>query len=152
MTARITAASVPIKFNDGVEYLYSPLTDKDIDEMDEWLQARSIENARNSLAPGLSAEERQETLSIAIRDSLGITMLSGIGAKMVATVAGMTRLVWQGVKKNHPDVTIEQLRSHLLHPENIREANRVFESTNAVPEGKLKNGQRTKLAKKRKHR
>lgn len=140
MTARVTAAATPLVMNDGTRLQFSPLTDRDIDEIDEWLQARVIDNAQRSLGPSLSQAERDEVLSAAARESLTISMVSPIGARMLATIAGMTRLLWQSVKRNHPEVTEDDLRRHMSNPDNIHRVNTAFAKTNTSPAQKKSAG------------
>lgn len=151
----ITAASYPLDLADGTTYQFSPLTDKDIDEIDGWLQARVIENARRSLTPDMTQAERDELQSLAIRESLSVSLISPQGARMLATVQGMTRLVWQSVKRNHPGVTEDQIRAHMLSPENIQRANAAFSKVNnsgsktETQRAGPKKGQRRKPARRR---
>lgn len=115
----------------------SPMTDQDISEMDAWIQARMIRNARASLDPNLSEKEREETMRVAMSTALTLTWMSGIGAKMIGTVDGLARLVWQAIHRNHPDKTVEDIRRLLLTKENIEEANRAFTAANPRPDGVL---------------
>ncbi len=134
MTARLTAAAAPLKFDDGTSYQFSPLTDKDMDELDEWLQARLIENARNSLDDKMTQAERDETMSLAMRESLTVSFVTGQGARMLSTLPGMVRLCWQSIKKCHPNVTEAQLREKLLKPGNLDSVNDAFEKVNSLNE------------------
>lgn len=143
-SGRVTAAPAILKFKDGTTYEFSPLTDRDMEELDEWLAARVVENARNSLTPGMTPQEREETLSIAMRVSLEITFLSKTGAKMLSSLDGMVRLCYQSVRKRHPNVTPSQLREQLMKPENLEEINRLFEKVNAVPPPSPKNSPRAR--------
>lgn len=128
---RATAASDPLVLGDR-EFQMSPLTDKDIAELDSWIQSRCIEIARNSLPPDASQELRNETIQSAIEVAMSMTWLSGRGAKILATVQGMTRLVWVSIRKNHPDVTPAQLQAYMLDPENIQKANLAFSRLNSA--------------------
>jgi len=126
---RLTAASAPLRLGD-TEYQMSRLTDLDISELDEWVQARFVENARASLKGETDEVVRKETLSIAMETSLGVTWLSGVGASMMATPLGMTRLVWQCIKKKHPDTTMTELSKDMFDPENIERARATFAKLN----------------------
>lgn len=127
-----TAAAAPLQFADGTVYQMSPLSDKDIAELDAWVQSRVIQMARASLSKDAPQSERDETLRIAMQTASSITWLSGQGAQILATVPGWTRLVWQAIKRNHPDVTEEELSAQMFSAENIREVNRVFTEQNVV--------------------
>lgn len=146
-----TAASAPLTFADGTTYQMSPLSDKDIAELDAWVQSRIICMARESLPEGATQSERDETLRVAMQTASSITWMSGQGAKLLATVPGWTRLVWQTIKRNHPDVTEEELSEHMFSPENIREVNRVFTEQNVVKDPAKKNSpKKTRKGRKRK--
>lgn len=127
--SRLTAASAPLRLG-KTDYQMSRLTDRDISELDEWVQARFVENARASLKGEKDEALRQETLSIALKQALTITWMSGIGAKMMATPIGMARLVWQCIHKAHPKVTLEQLTEDMFSPENVERARATFAHLN----------------------
>ena len=150
-----TAAAAPLQFSDGTVYQMSPLSDKDIAELDAWVQSRVIQMARASLLKDAPQSERDETLRIAMQTASSITWLSGQGAQILATVPGWTRLVWQAIKRNHPDVTEEELSAQMFSAENIREVNRVFTEQNVVKEpakepAKKKGPKETRKGRKRK--
>jgi hypothetical protein len=138
-TGRVTAAPAVLKFKtpEGkiLELQFSPLSDMDSDEIDEWLQARLIENTRRSVEH-LSQAVREEMIQLAMKTSLEVTFLSLRGVKMLATLPGMVRVCWQSIRKRHPEVTEAELRSYLLHPENMDALNTVFEKVNDVPKRK----------------
>jgi hypothetical protein len=136
MAGRVTGAATPVKLTNGkeiLEFMFSPLSDKDIDEIDEWLQARVIEIARESLKSNSSQRDRDETINAAIRLSVEVSLLSPAGARMISTVAGMTRLCWQSARKCHPDLSEAKLRSFLINPANIDVVNKAFARVNSVP-------------------
>lgn len=123
----LTGACTPLSLN-GKEYRASPLSDKDISELDEWVQTLTIRRAQAALTDSMSTAERQELLQVAIREASAMTWVGGHGARMLATVDGMSRLVWQMLKKEHRDLTPDFVRQELIkNPRgNIEEANRVF--------------------------
>jgi hypothetical protein len=135
MTARITAAPTLIKFVDGTTYKFSPLTDRDLDELDEWLQFKIIDIARRSLPPTATKAEREETLSIAQREACSITFLSPRGVEMMSTLAGMVHLCFISVVKAHPEVTEETFGTLLRNPDNLRVVNEAFTRVNQPAEG-----------------
>lgn len=125
--ADISGAGETIQFADGSEFVASPLQDRHIVELEKWAQGRLIENARNSLTEDMSQGQRDETMALAMRTSLSITLRSEIGAALIGTIDGMTQLVWRMIAVRHPEVTIKQIREHMYKPENIERANEVFE-------------------------
>jgi hypothetical protein len=151
MTAKITGASVPIKFTDGTIYQFSPLSDKDLDELDEWLQFKIIDVARRSLSAGATQEERDETLRIAQREACTVTFLSPRGVEIMATLAGMTHLCYVSLRKLQPDLTEEFLAPIVRDPRNLRIINETFSHTNHVPQKVKKPGAKVSSKKARHH-
>lgn len=133
---RATAASETITIG-GREFQMSPLTDKDIAELDSFVQQRSIQIARDSVA-GQSDEIRRETIAIAIECALGLTWMAGRGAKILATVPGMARLLWQSVKRNHPEITVDELQELMLERNNIETVTDTFKKLNNSAEAQGK--------------
>ncbi len=144
----ITAAAVPLTFLDGSTYQTSPLTDRDIDELDEYVRSQVLENAKKSAeTDGTSPEMAKLLISTALEKSVTVTWMSGIGAAMMATPAGMTRLVWQSLKKCHPGLTLEEVWKKLLdpgsmqmNPEAVRRANAAFAQANSVGDDEQRGG------------
>ena len=130
---RMNAAPVLLKFSDGTEYRMSPLTDRDISELDEWVRLTYINLALKSLPPEVSEEQREAVRFRAVGEAMAVTWTSATGAALMATVDGMTRLVWQGVRVNHPAVTLEDLRKHLFSRDNLAMVRSQFRRAN-VPE------------------
>lgn len=131
--SRTTAARTPLKLG-GRELLVSPLTDRGIAELDEWLRWRYLQNVRDSFRPEDSGEVREMETRIAQENALSITMLSGRGVKILGTVDGMARLVLQMCAPNHADLTLDECRKLIASPENVRAATEAFNRANAPPE------------------
>ena len=151
--AKMTAAPAPLKFVDGSTYQMSPLTDKDIAELDEWVRARHIQIAVES-TKDMADEDKAELRQVALLQAGELSWMSGTGARLMATVDGMTRLVWQSCKKNHPELTEAALREKIFDPRNVDEANKMFEHLNLPAESgdKKRLGKRVKPRRKRKGR
>lgn len=131
MPPTITGAAIPLTFADGTTYQASPFSDRDIDELDEYVRHVLIRNARQSCRDAdVTPEEAQRIESTALEMSISITWMSGVGARLMSQPRGMARLVWQSVKHNHPDVTEDQIHKQLLDPENVRAANSTFAQAN----------------------
>lgn len=125
----LTAAAYPIWLGKE-QFFASPLSDMAISELNNWVRGFYINNARQAAG---TDEERKEITAIAIRDASTLFAFTGQGAKITATVEGMTQLVWQMLKPNHAGLTALQLQHHLLEPSNVREVNRVFTLQNITP-------------------
>lgn len=115
----------------GREFAMSPLTDDDISELDNWTKTRLFELARLSLRimPATEAEQRL-ILEVALKAGMGLTFLSGEGARLMGTLDGLARLVWQCVKTSHPDVTPEMLRKLLMNNADAMAAKTLFDEMN----------------------
>ena len=136
---RLNGASSPIQLKHTdketgevrtIEYRMRPLSDVDMTELDEWVRSTYIANARKSLGADCTQTEREETLSLAMTQAVGMSFLSGIGARMMGTVDGVARLVWQSIKAEHPDVTVEMVKGYMFDKANIAEGNRKWKELN----------------------
>jgi hypothetical protein len=127
----LAAASYPIKLNDVI-YNVAPLDDVDIVELDNYVRQVHIETAATS-AVNLPAAVQDRILSIAVKQASGLSAMSPEGAMILRNTAGVARMLWQGIKRNHPDVTYEKIRSLITSKESIAEANRVFHELNVKP-------------------
>lgn len=128
--AKTTAASSPIIFADGTEYQCSPQTDKDIAEIDEWLQCRVNELAVKACRNIDNPAERAELLRIASINAGTVSCATNEGSRMLATVDGWARLTWQAIRKYHPEITFVQIREKMLDPANIELAKEKFRRLN----------------------
>lgn len=146
--ARLTAAATPIRLGD-VEYRMSPLTDRDISELDEWVRHRYIQLAVDSLPKDTPPEEVTQVRLQATQAALNLTWMSGQGAKILATVDGMTRLLWQSLRREHPDVEYEDLRGQLFSSERLKMVRHSFVQLN---QSARSNGRPDKGGRKRRQR
>lgn len=134
----ITGAPIPIEI-DGKEFRFSPFDDVDFTELDNWVQQRFIKQARASLDEKSSQRDRDETMEIAMRTASGLSAFSGTGARVMSTIEGMSRLLYQAICKCHPDQTVESVRKMMFaggkskQAAKIREVNDKFKAAN-LPE------------------
>ncbi len=105
--AQATAAPGEIRIGDKT-YQMSPLSDKDIGELDNWIRVRVVRLARQSLIGGETSAERRETMQAAFEYATSLTWLDK-GAEEMATLEGAARLLWQVLKKNHPELEVQDL-------------------------------------------
>lgn len=111
----LSGASIPFPLN-GREYRLSPLTLADLDELDLWMRSRILDMARKSLPPTATEEQVQATMRAAIDYANTLSVLSEKGAPLLATPEGLARYVHQGLKKNHPELTLDEVLRGLLTP------------------------------------
>lgn len=127
--AQATAAPSEIRLG-GLILRMKPFTDSDISELDNWLRALVIRTARESLPDDASQEDRLTTIEAATRAAMGMSWMSGQGARMMATLDGLAQLVWQSVHHHHPTVTPADIRKELLDPDTIEEARLTLKRVN----------------------
>jgi hypothetical protein len=65
-----------------------------------------------------------------MRTAQNLTWLSGAGSQVMFSVEGMTRLTWQAIKRNHPNVTESEIAAQLFSAENVDAARVQFENLN----------------------
>lgn len=152
MSAAITGATFPLEFYEDINgervkitFRASPLADIDLVELDIWVQSRYIRTARIA-ARDLPQEERDREIDIAQQRASTMSAFSGQGARMIATIDGMSQVVLQSVRRNHPDITAERLRYLLTNPANLAEANDIFHRANAGQAVKKTAGAKSKKA------
>lgn len=143
---KVVGASAPLVFHDGTEVSIYPLTDKDIEELNEWVRYRYIRTVRNSLQEGVSDKQYEMEMRIAYQEAASLQWLSGIGAKMMASPDGMARLMYQAC---HKEVDYDTLHKLLFHPENLERSVSLFERLNNQPEKKGRTKKSTVKKKKR---
>jgi len=110
---QVTAASYPIKIGDKT-YEMRPLTDRDVDEINNWLRSTFIQMARNSFTPDMKAAEREETLSVAMSRARKLSFMSGEGAEVIGSIDGVSRVLWQGCRSKHPTLTFEEFYAEIF--------------------------------------
>jgi hypothetical protein len=151
----LTKAARPLflKNSEGreVQLNMSPMSDRDIEEMNEWIRARFIQNARNSLAGITDPATREETLAIAMRTASRLQFTNGTGAGMVATPEGMTQLVYLCCRERTANLTYEVVRALMFNPLNVESVNHSWREANGVTSGTQSAGERKAKAAERKN-
>lgn len=144
MSSRITAAATPIRLeipgddDRTLELQMSPLTDRDTDELDNWVQYKIVELARQSVA-NASPAEREQTIQVALQQAQTMSWTNGSGTAALATASGKARLLWQSVRKQHPAVTEEQLRPYFRYQPNIDRLLECWKQLNGLKEVSVAN-------------
>lgn len=90
--------------NISYEFLMSPLSDKDISELDLWIQNRYINESLAAITEPTQADSERINK---IASQLSAT--SSVGAKMMDCTDGFARVLWQSIHKNHPGITYAEL-------------------------------------------
>ena len=134
-SSELTAAPYPLKLfkKDGTEeeFLASPLTDQDYDSLDQWVQSQVVAIARNSLREEeVSQAQYDEEMGIAYTAALGISIYEPRGIAVVNTPAGVARILWQMIHKEHPTIKHKDLIGYCRQIENRTEILSVFRKLN----------------------
>ncbi len=128
----LTGGSIPIRLN-GTLYNVSPLDDKDTSELDQYVRFIHMETA-TAAAEKADVRVAQMIVAAAVGQASALSFMSPQGAAIIKSVDGIARILWHGLKHNHPDLTHEQVRALMFNShENRKEANRVFEELNVKP-------------------
>lgn len=130
----MVASSISLKLRDakGKEFdlRMSPLTDRDQAELDEYVQSRLIDNARRSLPDDADDKLFKRVMTLAMRESLGLSYGWPPGSLVFRTPSGLARLVYQCVKRESKDVTLDQLIGLMRVDQNVIEFNLAFARAN----------------------
>lgn len=126
-------------------YEVSPLDDDSHMALDEWVRSKYIERNVQLLA-ALPQADKELALKVAYSEAATVTWLSGFGARLMGTVEGVAQLLYEGVRKNHPDVTPKMLKKDLMRPENLAKANAAFKHLNDPDPPPNKKGAQKKKA------
>jgi hypothetical protein len=126
----VTAAPGEVQLGENF-YRMSPLTDRDLEELDNWLRVRIIRLARRS-TEGLSEKEATATMNQAFAFASKLSWTSDEGASLMATRDGVAKVLFQGIHANHPEVTEAQVYAALVEPGTVRAAMDVWRLLNIV--------------------
>lgn len=110
---QVTAASMPITIGKRT-FEMRPLTDRDVDEINNWLRSTFIQMARNAFTPDMKSSEREEMLGVAMSKARKLSFMSGEGAEVIGSIDGVSRVLWQGCRSKHPTLTFEEFYGHVF--------------------------------------
>ena len=156
MTTRAQAAAspMPIMMN-GIQYMMSPLADFDLGALDNWVRGEVIKAAQASVPTDAPQEQHDKVFDRALRVSITVTWASETGAAMLGTVPGMAQFIWQGIRGNHPEMTVAAVEKAIVtDPNAIAEGMNVFKTLNDTVQKKraskkeLKNRNKNRARKK----
>jgi hypothetical protein len=134
----MTAASYPVTLG-GQTFQMSPMTDRDIDEISNWIRSSIIQTARLSLTDDMTQFARDEVLRAAVAQARAVTFGEPSSAPYFRSPEGVARVYFQCVKKNHPQLEFSEFRKLVKSQADIEEAQRVWNELN-LPEKKPEAG------------
>lgn len=107
----LTAAKVPFKLGE-LEILCNRLTDRDVSELNEWVRREFMRSVMESLRGIDDYEFRAEAISSATSQMPGLAWTHGVGHSIMATIDGVSRLLWQACYRNAPKPTFELIKQN----------------------------------------
>lgn len=128
---QMTAASFPLML-EGRTFYMSPLDDRDIDELTNWLQSEIIETARKFIrnAPDMDSDERQEMLGAAMAYAATLTYGEPKSKPYIGTIKGVARMFYQGLLKRHKNLSFDEFRPFVKTKEAIDTAMAIWTKLN----------------------
>lgn len=136
--ANLTGATCPLVLRqngENVEYLAVPLSDRDYESLDLWVQSQVIEITRYSAQEALdngdiNAMQYDDMLTVASKAAIGVSLYEASGSQVINTPKGIARLAWQMTRKNHPDLKHRDFIPFCKQIENQTEIIRVLNVLN----------------------
>lgn len=116
---RLTRSRVPIEFRDakGKKKVLQTraLSDDDMIEIDDWLRREYMRRVEASISDLTNETLRERMVATAVRNVATLGMLDGRdGSAMVATVDGLSRILWQSMREDHEELTHQGLKRLLM--------------------------------------
>ncbi len=126
---QLTCAPYPVVLGEKT-FQMSPLTDRDIDSLSNWIRSELIATARLALSDDMTPFERNEILEAAIAKARSVSFGEPSSAPYFKSVDGVARVIFQGVRKNHPKLTFEDFKPLLKTKEAIEASMEVWKELN----------------------
>ena len=104
-------APIDVVFGDKT-YSMSPLTDADKGELDNWVRSEFLSTAKLG-AGEPDSEHYAPIMRIALLEAALLSWTRPPGSAMAATRRGISRIAWQGIRRKHPTVTLEEIHEAL---------------------------------------
>jgi hypothetical protein len=119
----VTAAPIEIELG-GKTFKMRPLSIADLGEFENWVRQKIISNAMHA-ARDLPARDRRDLTSEAISIASSVTYDSREAQGMMQSIEGAGQLVCLSLRREHPDITREQVVSMLA---NVKQFSELAES------------------------
>ena len=115
--AEATAAPIPIKLGDKT-FLISPLRDMDYGVLEKFAQDRYMNLAIRSAEQIDDIEVKKSLINRAYDTASRVTFSSPEGIQQLATPQGMVMLIWVSLRKEHPDLSVDDIADMLIQEDN----------------------------------
>jgi len=158
---RLNRARIPFKIRTpegNQEYQTRPLSDADMDEINAWIRSTYMERMEQSVANLTNEVMIKAAAEAALRVVATLDMMDGgQGSRMIACIDGLSRVLWQSMRDDHPELTHAELKRLLLvDPENASRGADHWQSVNmgatkqSPGEGQSRNARRRAAQKRKK--
>lgn len=132
---RLTRAVVPLYLNDEngeeQEFLSRPLSDKDMDEIDAWLRREFVKRVEDAISPSSSKVMVQAAAGQIVATVPTISFMDGaIGSRMASSTVGLSRIVWQSLRAEHPNLAFHRIKALLMNESNRKASQKHWRDTN----------------------
>ncbi len=153
--AKATGAPLEI-IVDGEKFRFSPMTDKDFGEFENWIQYKVVQNAVKLLdeAP---AEYRAGILQDAYARAAKVSLADSSSSAMMESIDGGVKLLYLSLRHEHKDIEEGQVKSLILNPEFSKQMlaaldwiNRLSSDESTVPNVRRRKTRRKAKPKKKK--
>lgn len=142
----ISTTRRPIKI-DGHEFFASPLTDNAKDSLDQFVQHKLIEGKMAFIDRLEKQEDREFAIKTAMEQVAGVGFMSAEGVNIAGSPEGIARIIWEGVRPNHPDWPWERFKELEFDVTALAEGNAIFYEFNVAPLEKAKREGKERRAK-----
>jgi len=149
--SKVTAPKVPVTLS-GKDYFFSPLTDRDLAEFDEWLRSRIIKTAMEAVRGEEDPVIKKMVIDRALEKADRTSCFTADGARVLDTLDGFVQIALMSLLKQHPDLTHETVRAMMTNVENIDSARIAFDRANANPTSRPAQKRKSRPKRKRKNR
>ncbi|HUT10431.1 MAG TPA: hypothetical protein VMY42_08040 [Thermoguttaceae bacterium] len=110
LSSLASAAPAPVRIGDR-DFLLSPLSDRDFDELSLWYQGRVLRIARASLDADSTSRDREETLKAAYAHASSIDFFSEFQTGgLLSQKEALAQFVWRVLRKQQPAFSLDDAR------------------------------------------
>lgn len=149
MTTTSGAAGSPFEFVIREKsYLLSPLLDIDLGTLEKWVQDRHVDLVKRN-CDGMNESDRRYHVDKAFDVASLITINSPQSIEILSTPEGSIMMLWLSMRRNHPEMTKEEVSLLCENREELEEACKKIVGKTKVKAPKKKQTARRKPTRKK---
>ncbi len=155
--AKATGAPLEITV-DGEKFRFSPMTDKDFGEFENWVQFKVVQSAV-SLLDISPPEYREGILQDAYARAAKVSLADPASSAFMGTIGGGVKLLYLSLRHEHKDIEEDKVKTLMLNPEFSKQMlaaldwiNRLSSDESTVPNVRRRKTRRKAKPKKKKKR